>query len=74
MRCTVRRAVTYPLLVLGAYLLVLVGLTLFVLPGLADVLTETTNLPWLSRGMFWLAGDRMLVILGVAARRSPCVG
>jgi type II secretory pathway component PulF len=68
---TVRRAVAYPLLVLGAYVVVLAGLSLFILPGLADLFDDMQGLSWTSRFVIWFTGKRLFLVLASAVAAIP---
>lgn len=68
---TVRRAVAYPLLVLGAYVVVLAGLALFVLPGLADLFDDMQGLSWTSHFVIWFSGKRLFLVLASAVAAIP---
>jgi type II secretory pathway component PulF len=68
---TVRRAVAYPLLVLGAYVVVLAGLSLFILPGLAELFDDMHGLSWTSRFVIWFTGKRLFLVLASAVAAIP---
>jgi type II secretory pathway component PulF len=68
---TVRRAVSYPLLVLVAYIVVLAGLAIFVLPGLADLFDQMPGLPWTSHAVISFTGQRLFLVLAAALAAVP---
>ena len=68
---TVRLALSYPLLLLVGYALLVFFLGLFVLPGFADLYGDAGQLPWATQGLLWLAGERTLIVFGIATAAGP---